>query len=94
MNIHLEPHFIDANGVNGNNGVESIFEVGALGVEDYNGGGAQYANTQGVRGSPNRGWGFNRPSIDLRKSFEHGDPRLKGTIIDLGDTIDGVYIKG
>ena len=48
----LEPLFIDANGVNGNNGVESIFEVGALGVEDYEGGGAQYANTQGVRGSP------------------------------------------
>ncbi len=90
----LEPHFIDANGVNGNNGVESIFEVGALGVQNFNGGGAQYANTQGVRGSPNRGWGFNRPSIDLRKSFEYGDPRLKGTIIDLGDTIDGVYIKG
>jgi len=90
----LEPNFLDANGVNGNNGVESIFEVGALGVEDFNGGGAQYANTQGVRGSPNRGWGFNRPSMDLRKSFEPGDPRLKGTIIDLGDTIDGVYIKG
>jgi hypothetical protein len=90
----LEPRFIDANGVNGNNGVESIFEVGALGVEDFEGGGAQYANTQGVRGSPNRGWGFNRPSVDLRKSFESGDPRLKSTIIDLGDTIDGVYIKG
>ncbi len=90
----LEPRFIDANGVNGNNGVESIFEVGALGVEDFEGGGAQYANTQGVRGTPNRGWGFNRPSIDLRKSFEPGDPRLKGTIIDLGDTIDGVYIIG
>ena len=90
----LEPNFIDANGVNGNNGVESIFEVGALGVEDFSGGGAQYGNTQGVRGYPNRGWGFNRPSIDLRKSFEPGDPRLKGTIIDLGDTIDGVPIIG
>jgi starch-binding outer membrane protein, SusD/RagB family len=90
----LEPRFIDANGVNGNNGVESIFEVGALGVEDYSGGGAQYANTQGVRGTPNRGWGFNRPSIELRKSFEPGDTRLKGTIIDLGDTLDGVIIKG
>jgi starch-binding outer membrane protein, SusD/RagB family len=90
----LEPRFIDATGVNGNNGVESVFEVGALGVEDYNGGGAQYANTQGVRGSPNRGWGFNRPSIELRKSFEPGDPRLKGTIIDLGDVLDGVFIKG
>ncbi len=90
----LEPIFIDANGVDGNNGVESVFEVGAIGVEDFNAGGAQYANTQGVRGTPNRGWGFNRPSIDLRRSFEPGDPRLKGTIIDLGDTIDGVYIKG
>ena len=90
----LEPSFLDANGVNGNNGVESVFEVGALGVEDYEGGGAQYANTQGVRGSPNRGWGFNRPSIDLKKSFEPGDPRLRGTIINLGDTLDGVYIKG
>jgi hypothetical protein len=90
----LEPRFIDANGVNGNNGVESVFEVGALNVDVYEGGGAQYANTQGVRGTPNRGWGFNRPSIDLRKSFEPGDPRLKGTIINLGDTLDGVYIKG
>jgi hypothetical protein len=90
----LEPNFIDANGVNGNNGVESIFEVGALGVQDYEGGGAQYSNTQGVRGVPNRGWGFNRPSIDLRKSFEPGDTRLKGTIINLGDTIDGVFIVG
>jgi starch-binding outer membrane protein, SusD/RagB family len=90
----LEPRFIDASGVNGNNGVESIFEVGALPVDAYEGGGAQYANTQGVRGVPNRGWGFNRPSIDLRRSFEPGDPRLKGTIIDLGDTIDGVLIIG
>lgn len=84
----LEPNFIDANGVNGNNGVESIFEVGALELEGYDAGGNQYANTQGVRGTPNRGWGFNRPSLDLRYSFEEGDPRLKGTIIDLGDTLD------
>jgi hypothetical protein len=90
----LEPSFIDANGVNGNNGVESVLEAGGLGVEDFGSGGAQYANTQGVRGSPNRGWGFNRPSVELRKSFEPGDPRLKGTIIDLGDTIDGVFIIG
>jgi len=90
----LEPNFLDANGVNGNNGVESVFEVGAIGVDSYDGGGNQYANTQGVRGTPNRGWGFNRPSMELRRSFEHGDPRLKGTIIDLGDTLDGVYIKG
>jgi hypothetical protein len=90
----LEPDFIDANGVKGNNGVESIFEIGALEVENFDGGGAQYANTQGVRGVPNRGWGFNRPSVELRKSFERGDTRLQGTIIDLGDTIDGIVIRG
>lgn len=90
----LEPIFTDANGVNGNNGIESIFEVGALQVEGEDNGGNQYANTQGVRGSPNKGWGFNRPTEDLRHSFEPGDPRLKGTIIDLGDVIDGVTIIG
>ncbi len=84
----LETDFVDANGVNGNNGVESVFEVGALEFSGYEAGGNQYANTQGVRGTPNRGWGFNRPSLDLRYSFEEGDPRLKGTIIDLGDTMD------
>jgi hypothetical protein len=90
----LEENFIDANGVNGNNGDESIFEIGALEVDGASGGGNQYANTQGVRGNPNRGWGFNRPSLDLRNSFEPNDPRLKGTIIDLGDVIDGVEIIG
>lgn len=90
----LEDRFIDANGVEGNNGIESVFEIGALQVEGTTSGGNQYANTQGVRGTPNRGWGFNRPTIDLRESFEEGDPRLKGTIIDLGDVIDGVEILG
>ncbi len=90
----LEPLFTDANGVNGNNGIESVFEVGALAAESFEGGGAQYGNVQGVRGAPNRGWGFNRPSVDLRKSFESSDPRLKGTIIDLGDVIDNVTISG
>ncbi|HYW97314.1 MAG TPA: RagB/SusD family nutrient uptake outer membrane protein [Bacteroidales bacterium] len=90
----LEPVFTDANGVNGEHGTESVFEVGALEVSGGGGPGNQYANTQGVRGTPNRGWGFNRPSLDLRNSFESGDPRLKGTIIDLGDTIDGIKILG
>lgn len=90
----LEPVFTDANGVNGENGIESVFEVGALEAEGTDNGGDQYANTQGVRGTPNKGWGFNRPTEDLRHSFEAGDPRLKGTIIDLGDTIDGIVIRG
>ena len=90
----LEPVYIDANGINGNNGVESVFEIGAIQVENEDAGGDQYGNTQGVRGTPNKGWGFNRPSIDLRNSFEAGDPRYKGTVIDLGDTIDGITILG
>jgi len=90
----LEPVFTDANGVNGNNGIESVFEIGALQAESTEGGGDQYANTQGVRGTPNRGWGFNRPTIDLRNSFEPGDPRYKGTVINSNDTIDGVVILG
>jgi starch-binding outer membrane protein, SusD/RagB family len=90
----LEPVFTNANGVDGNNGVESVFEIGALSVESTASGGDQYGNTQGVRGSPNKGWGFNRPTVDLRNSFEPGDPRYKGTVINLGDTIDGIYIAG
>jgi len=90
----LEPVYTDANGVNGNNGIESVFEIGALQAESTEGGGDQYANTQGVRGTPNRGWGFDRPTIDLRNSFETGDPRYKSTVINIKDTIDGVIILG
>ncbi len=88
----LESNFEDANSLLGENGVESIFEVGAQSLEGNPGN--QYANTQGVRGTPNRGWGFNRPSIDLRDSFEPGDPRMQSTIIFLGEILDGVEILG
>lgn len=88
----LEPIFIDANGEAGEHGVESVFEIGAVSTEASIGN--QYANTQGVRGNPNRGWGFNRPSIDLRNAFGNNDPRRQGTIIELGDVIDGIVIAG
>lgn len=88
----LEPNFEDANSLLGENGIESVFEVGALSLEGTPGN--QYANTQGVRGSPNRGWGFNRPSINLRDSFEPGDPRMQATIIFLGETLNEVEILG
>jgi hypothetical protein len=90
----LEPVFADANGVNGNNGVESVFEVGAIQSEGTESGGNQYANAQGVRGTPNRGWGFSRPTIGLRNMFAAGDSRYKGTVINLQDTIDDVVILG
>lgn len=88
----LEPDFADANSEAGENGVESIFEVGALNIEGPSGN--QYANTQGVRGTPNKGWGFNRPTLDLRDSFEPDDPRMDATILFLGETIDGVLVEG
>jgi len=93
LEYDLEANFADANGKYGEHGIESVFEVGAM--DNESGGlGNQYANTQGVRGTPNRGWGVNRPSEDLRNSFEPGDPRLDATIIDLGETLDGVKILG
>lgn len=88
----LEPNFADANSKWGEHGVESVFEIGAMEIEGSFGN--QYANTQGVRGTPNRGWGFNRPSLNLRYSFEPNDPRLDATIIDLGEVIDGILILG
>ncbi|MDD4085864.1 MAG: RagB/SusD family nutrient uptake outer membrane protein [Bacteroidales bacterium] len=88
----LEPNFADANGKNGEHGIESVFEIGAM--ENESALGDQYANTQGVRGTPNRGWGFNRPTLELRYSFEEGDPRKDLTIIDLGEEIDGILIQG
>ena len=88
----LETVFTDASGVNGDHGIESVFEIGAVGAESD--AGNPFAQVQGVRGTPNRGWGFNRPSVNLRSSFEPNDPRVKGTIIDLGDIIDGDTILG
>jgi len=88
----LEENFAYANSKEGEHGVESLFEVGAF--ETSNALGNQYANTQGVRGTPNRGWGFNRPSENLRFAFDPNDPRMELTIIDLGDVLDGIQILG
>jgi hypothetical protein len=90
----LMPDFADANSKAGEYGDESIFEVGAIGQESLEAGGNQYANVQGVRGKPNRGWGFNRPSMDLMAAFETGDPRKDKTIIYLGEELDGITIVG
>jgi tetratricopeptide (TPR) repeat protein len=90
----LDPSFSHTFSLAGQYNTESIFEIGALETEGTENGGNQYANNQGVRGTPNRGWGFNRPSVDLMNSFEEGDPRQEGTIIFLGEVIDGVTIIG
>jgi starch-binding outer membrane protein, SusD/RagB family len=86
----LELNYSDAFSLDGQFGIESVFELGA----EANSGGSQFANTQGVRGTPNRGWGFNRPSVELINFFEANDVRKDATVIFLGETIDGVLIKG
>ncbi|MBA3648416.1 MAG: RagB/SusD family nutrient uptake outer membrane protein [Chitinophagales bacterium] len=90
----LDPDFSHIFSIEGQFNNESVFEVGAIGQEGPEKGGNQYANTQGVRGSPNLGWGFNRPSIDLMNSFSPDDPRKDATIIFLNEVLDGITILG
>lgn len=90
----LEADYTNAFSIEGQFGIESVFEMGAFPDENFTNGGNQYANTQGVRGVPNRGWGFNRPSIDLMDSYEVGDIRRDASIIFLGETLDSVLIEG
>ena len=64
----------------GENSSESVFEVQTVALEQE-GAGSQYAQVQGVRGTPNIGWGFNTASAELEAAFENGDPRLHATIM-------------
>lgn len=66
--------------VEGENSSESIFEIQATDSEE-GGTGSQYGQVQGVRGQPNLGWGFNRPSRDLDEAYENGDLRQQATIL-------------
>lgn len=70
----------------GENSVESIFEVQAAAYET-GGGGSQYNEVQGVRGDPNLGWGFNSPTNDLLAAYEPGDPRRDATILFVGEVL-------
>jgi starch-binding outer membrane protein, SusD/RagB family len=65
----------------GENSSESIFEVQATDSEE-GGTGSQFGEVQGVRGQPNLGWGFNRPSRDLDEAYEPGDLRQQATILN------------
>lgn len=76
-------------------GPESMFEIGAVALQaSIAGSGASpYNMVQGVRGVPNLGWGFNRPSDDLIQNYEAGDPRRQATIIYVGEVLpDGLTI--
>lgn len=70
----------------GENSSGSIFEVQAVALEE-GGGGTPYSVVQGVRGTPNLGWGFNNPSDDLLQAYEAGDPRMESTVMFVYETL-------
>lgn len=67
----------------GENGTESIFEVQATLTKGI----GQYTDVQGPRGTPDLGWGFNTPSLNLSNSYAAGDPRRAATIMDVPGTL-------
>jgi starch-binding outer membrane protein, SusD/RagB family len=72
---------------------ESIFEIQATLVNAETLGSVQWNQIQGVRGTPNLGWGFNRPSDDLVAAYESGDPRREATILYVGEVLpDGTAL--
>ncbi|VXD12288.1 RagB/SusD family nutrient uptake outer membrane protein [Marinoscillum sp. 108] len=90
----LEPNFADAFSYDHEFGVESIFEIGALPFP-FDQGGNQYGNTMGIRGTPNRGWGFGRPAYPWILMMQaNNDPRMDASIIFLGEVLDGVETGG
>ena len=71
----------------GENSTESLFEVQSTVNDERTDGGSQFNEVQGVRGSPNLGWGFNRPSDAFILEFEPGDPRREATILYEGEVL-------
>lgn len=89
----LEADYSRVFSVAGQFGSGSIFELASL-PEGYGQGGNQFGNTQGVRGTPNWGWGFGRPSWDYINAFEPNDPRLDASVIFLGEVLSDQVILG
>lgn len=75
----------------GENGTESVFEITAAALNPVDGvtgpGATPYNMVQGVRGVPNLGWGFNRPSDNLLASYENFDTRKNATVLQPGDLL-------
>lgn len=85
----LFPSYSDNFLMTGENGMESIFEIGAVALQAAvaGPGATPYNMVQGIRGIPNLGWGFNRPSDNLILNYEAGDPRRQATIIYEGEIL-------
>jgi starch-binding outer membrane protein, SusD/RagB family len=89
----LFPSYGDQFLIENENCSESVFEIQATLINAETLGSAQWNQIQGVRGTPNLGWGFNRPSDDLVASYEKGDPRREATILYVGEVLpDGTAL--
>lgn len=90
----LEPNLVDLFEIEGDNGVESIFEIQQL-VTNSTNYADNYYISQGVRGTGvwNIGWGFNVPTQTLVDAFEDGDTRKNNTILYSGQD-DGGFGSG
>lgn len=73
----LLPDYADVWKEVGENKMESIYEVQATLTKGL----VDYTNVQGPRGTPDLGWGFNTPSVNLVNSYEAGDLRKNATVM-------------
>lgn len=92
----LNPNYFDNFVAEGDNTVESVFEVQYINesTSDFGGDSGGFGGSRGTftpiltrpRVSAlvdgNEGWGFNRPTQDLYDEFEEGDPRREYTIMN------------
>jgi starch-binding outer membrane protein, SusD/RagB family len=83
----LFPSYGDQFLIENENCSESIFEIQATLINGETLGSLQWNQIQGVRGTPNLGWGFNRPSDNLVAAYEPGDPRREATILYVGEVL-------
>ena len=89
----LNPSYKDNFTLEGENGMESVFEIQYIedGNSDYGADAGGFGMTRGTftviltrsRSSKlGSGWGFNKPTKNLYDEFEAGDPRREVTILD------------
>jgi hypothetical protein len=91
----LVPSYKELFNIEGNNSVESIFEIQQLVTESGQEFGNSYYQSQGVRGTGqwDLGWGFNVPTQNLVDAYEPDDPRINHTVLVSGED-DGGYGGG
>ncbi len=70
---------------------ESVFELGCLSTParpSDNAIGSQFCEVQGVRGTPNLGWGWHMATKELGEAYESGDPRKDATLLYFRRSVD------